>query len=179
MNNWFARGGKVANTLIGINALVYLADTASDGAVQNLLALGSETMFSEPWTLITYAFAHSGLIHLALNMYSLWVFGEALERSLGTNKFLAIYFGSVIAGGLAFAFLEPGYVVGASGAIFGLMAAYFVLMRAMGYRSSQMFVLIVLNVVLGFMNPSVAITTHIGGLIAGGAIAWYYVKARR
>lgn len=179
MNNWFARVGKVTGTLIGINLLVFLADYSSGGAVANLLSLSSNSWFSAPWTLVTYGFAHADVIHVALNMYSLWIFGEALERGLGPNRFLALYLGSVIAGGIAFGLLSYGSVVGASGGIFGLMAAYFIFMRAMGYRSSQMLVLIVLNVSIGFFYTSVAVTAHIGGLLAGGAIAWYFVKARR
>lgn len=179
MNNWFARVGKVTGTLIAINALVFLADASSGGVVGSLLALYSDSWFSSPWTLVTYGFAHADLIHVALNMYSLWIFGEALERALGQNKFLLLYLGSVVAGGLAFGLFSYGNVVGASGGVFGLMAAYFIFMRAMGYRSSQMLVLIVLNVSIGFFYSSVAVSAHIGGLIAGGAIAWYFVKARR
>ena len=179
MNNWFARVGKVTGTLIAINALVFLAETSSGGVVGNLLQLNSDSWIAAPWTLVTYGFAHADIVHIALNMYSLWIFGEALERALGQNKFLILYLGSVLAGGLAFGLLSQGSVVGASGGVFGLMAAYFIFMRAMGYRSSQMLVLIILNVSLGFLYTSVAVSAHIGGLIAGGAIAWYFVKARR
>jgi membrane associated rhomboid family serine protease len=59
------------------------------------------------------------------------------------------------------------------------MGAYFIVMRAMGFRSSQMLVLIGLNVFIGFTNPSTAISAHIGGLVAGGAIAWYYTNGKR
>jgi membrane associated rhomboid family serine protease len=179
MNNWFARVGKVTGTLIAINALVFLADTSSGGRVGNFLALYSNDWALAPWSLITYGFAHADIVHVALNMYSLWIFGEALERALGPQKFLTLYLGSVVAGGLAFGIFSAGSVVGASGGVFGLMAAYFIFMRAMGYRSSQMLVLIILNVSLGFFYSTVAVSAHIGGLVAGGAIAWYFVKARR
>lgn len=179
MNNWFARVGKVTGTLIGINSLVFLATISSNGAVADMLALYSGGWIFAPWTLVTYGFAHSGLIHFALNMYSLWIFGEVLEQALGQKRYLTLYVGSVLAGGLAFGLFSNGNVVGASGGVFGLMAAYFILMRAMGYQSSQMFVLIALNVGISFMLPTVAVAAHLGGLAAGGAIAWYYLKARR
>lgn len=179
MNNWFARTGKGTGTIIGINALVFLADLASGGNVQNLLALSSATAFSQPWTLVTYGFAHSGFIHIILNLYSIWIFGEVLENILGLKKFVTLYMGSVIGGGLAVAFFSSYWVIGASGGVFGLMAAYFVVMRAMGYRSSQMLVLIAINIFMGFTIPGVSMEAHIGGLLAGGAIAWYYTQARR
>jgi membrane associated rhomboid family serine protease len=112
-------------------------------------------------------------------MYSLWIFGEALEEFLGSKKFLSLYLLSILGGSVAYLVFSSGWVVGASGGVFGLMGAYFIVMRAMGFRSSQMLVLIGLNVFIGFTNPSTAITAHLGGLAAGSAIAWYYAKGKR
>lgn len=183
MSQWgnaFAGRGKTTKILIGINALVFLAQMASNDGVTALLALSSEAVFFTPWTLITSGFAHSSFLHIALNMYSLWIFGEALEEYLGAKKFLWLYLMSILGGSIAYLlFSSGGWVVGASGGVFGLMGAYFIVMRAMGFRSSQMLVLIGLNVFIGFTNPSTAISAHIGGLVAGGAIAWYYANGKR
>lgn len=178
MNNWFARGGKATNTLIGVNALVFLADYASGGHISGMLALNASDWVSMPWTLVTYGFAHADILHIIFNLYSLWIFGEVLERALGTNRFLLLYLGSVVAGGIAFIATSAGYVVGASGGIYGLMAAYFVIMRAMGYRSSQMLVLILINIFFSFTSSGIALAAHLGGLAAGAAIAWVYTQKR-
>jgi membrane associated rhomboid family serine protease len=172
--------GKYTKTLIGINVLVFLAQLTSGNAVTSLLALYPPTVFSAPWTILASGFAHADWIHILLNMYSLWIFGDALERILGSKKFLWLYLGSIVGGSLAFILFDPqGAAVGASGGIFGLMGAYFVVMQALGYRSSQMLTLIGINVLLGFVNPGIAVSAHLGGLAAGAAIAWYFVKARK
>ena len=183
MSQWrnsFSGRGKVTKTLIGINILVYLAQQASGDTVTALLALIPEYVWSTPWTLLTSGFAHASWIHILLNMYSLWIFGEAIENYLGAKRFVWLYLLSIVGGSLAFVVADPaGIAVGASGGIFGLMGAYFIIIRAMGYRSSQMLVLIGINVVMGFVSPGIALSAHIGGLAAGAAIAWYYTKARK
>lgn len=172
--------GRVTKILIGINLLVFLADYASNGTVNEILALRPESVFFTPWTIITSGFAHWGWLHILLNMYSLWIFGEAIEGYIGAKKFTSLYLLSIVGGSIAFIVFDPaGAVVGASGGIFGLMGAYFIIIRAMGFRSSQMLVLIGLNVVIGFSNPTTAITAHIGGLVAGAGIAWYYTTRKR
>jgi len=138
-------------------------------------------VFSEPWTILTSGFAHADWLHILLNMYSLWIFGEAIEGIIGAKKFTWLYLLSIVGGSLAFILVEgsDSWVVGASGGIFGLMGAYFIIIRALGYRSSQMLVLIGINVFLGFTNPGIAISAHIGGLIAGAGIAWYFTMRKR
>lgn len=171
--------GRITKILIGINLLVFLAQLASNDNVTALLALQPQTVFFEPWTILTSGFAHRDPLHLLLNMYSLWIFGEAIEEFVGQKRFLSLYLLSIVGGSVAFIFFDAGSVVGASGGIFGLMGAYFIIIRAMGFRSSQMLVLIGINVFLGFTSPGIAISAHIGGLIAGAAIAWYYTLRRR
>lgn len=179
--NSFMGQGRVTKILIGINLLVFLAQLTSGGNVTSLLALQPSLVFWEPWTIVTSGFAHADWLHLLLNMYSLWIFGEAIESYIGAKHFLWLYLLSIVGGSLAFIFFEGGgsWVVGASGGVFGLMGAYFIIIRAMGFRSSQMLVLIGINVFLGFTNPGVAISAHIGGLIAGAGIAWYFTMRKR
>jgi membrane associated rhomboid family serine protease len=183
MSQWgnaFAGRGKTTKILIGINVLVYLAQMASGGSITGLLALSTDYVFSAPWTLLTSGFAHSttNFLHILLNMYSLWIFGEAIEEVFGSKKFLRLYLLSILGGSLAYVFLDSGWVVGASGGIFGLMGAYFVMIRAMGLRSNQMLGLIAINVVIGFVTPTTALTAHLGGLATGAAIAWSYTRRR-
>ena len=183
MSQWrnsLARGGKVTKTLIGINVLVYLVQFTSNNAVTPLLALYPQFVGSMPWTIITSGFAHASLIHIALNMYSLWIFGEALENIFGAKRFVWLYLLSILGGSIAFIIFNPlDNAVGASGGIFGLMGAYFIITRAMGYRSSQMLVLILINIAIGIFNPGIAMSAHLGGLAVGAAIAWFYTKQRR
>ena len=179
MSQW-ANRSKVTRTLIGINVLVFLAQMASGFAVTDLLALQPAIVFAEPWTVLTSGFAHADWLHILLNMYSLWIFGEAIEQYLGPKRFVWIYLASIVGGSIAFIFFDPlGVAVGASGGIFGLMGAYFVIIRALGYRSSQMLTLIGINVIMGFVSPGIAVSAHIGGLVAGAAIAWYFTQGKR
>ena len=87
----------------------------------------------EYWRLVTYGFLHSGLLHIGFNMYILYWLGTMLEPSLGHVRFVALYFASLLAGAFGALLLDPNAAtVGASGAVFGLMAAAFVMQRARG-----------------------------------------------
>ena len=125
------------------------------------------------WRLITGGFLHAGLIHIGFNMYILYWLGTMLEPSLGHARFLALYFASLLAGSFGALLLSPNEVtVGASGAVFGLMGAAFVLQRARGMDPMQSGVgpLILLNLALSFIIPNISIGGHLGGLV-GGALA--------
>lgn len=132
----------------------------------------------EPWRLLAHAFLHENVVHLLFNMMGLWAFGPALERSLGSLRFVALYLVSSLGGGIAVCLLyDPRQpVVGGSGALFGMMGA----LVAMNMRSGRhvfafldfegprrLIGTIVVNLVLGFVIPMVSNTAHIGGLIAG------------
>lgn len=129
----------------------------------------------EAWRLVTSAFLHSGFIHLALNMLSLYFLGSFAEVSFGRLRFLALYLISGIAGGLAYlyfgAFNAPA--VGASGAIFGLLGGVFGFAIRRGTFStrdpviSQLLLLTGINLFLGATIPGVSNTAHIGGLVGG------------
>ena len=126
----------------------------------------------EIWRLVTAAFLHANLIHLALNMYSLYIVGSQIETFLGKVKFLIIYFISAIAGCLLSAVSSGSPSVGASGAIFGLLGA--LLYFGYHYRTylgnvvkTQILPIIVLNLAIGFMSTSIDNFAHIGGLIGG------------
>jgi membrane associated rhomboid family serine protease len=131
----------------------------------------------EPWRMLTAAFLHSpdSLLHILLNMYTLWIFGQALEPLLGRVRFLALYLLSAVGGSVGYLLLNPVLVpgqglvgvVGASGAIFGLFGAMLLVQRHRGGDTRQLWVLIAINGVIGFLIPQIAWQAHLGGLITG------------
>jgi membrane associated rhomboid family serine protease len=133
----------------------------------------------EPWRMLTSAFTHSpdSIFHILLNMLSVFVFGRVLEPMLGRVRFLALFLLSALGGSLAVEVIgavmgEPlQAVVGASGAIFGLMGAYFVLARKLGGNVGPLLGIIVLNLLLGFVVQGVSWQAHVGGLVTGGLVA--------
>ena len=179
-----ATGGKMPATigLIAINVVVFLVELAGGGAGQfssggsviNDAGLrGPEIADGDWWRVISGGFLHAGFLHLLLNMYVLYIAGSILEPGIGTPRFLGIYFVSLIAGSLGALIVDPNTVtVGASGAIFGLMAAVIVVARGRGVEqlASQFGLFVVLNLVLTFSISGISIGAHVGGLI-GGAVA--------
>jgi membrane associated rhomboid family serine protease len=124
----------------------------------------------EYWRLITSGFLHAGFLHIAFNMYLLWILGRLLEPTLGHVRFGAIYFTALLAGSFGALIVEPNSVtIGASGAVFGLMGAAVIeyRRRGVGFLESGIGVLILLNLGLSFIVPGIAIGGHIGGLIGG------------
>lgn len=174
--------------IIGICVVVWIGELLSPRVFQEVAfapALGT----SEPWRLITSAFAHSPNqpMHIIFNMLALWIVGGYLEQLLGWARYLAVYLVSALAGSvtwLLFQPVDPGDpaawtpVVGASGAVFGLFAAVIVLNRHLGRDSSGMIATIGINAVIGFVVPSVAWEAHLGGLVAGGLVALALAAAR-
>ena len=145
----------------------------------------------EPWRMITAMFAHSvssgGLfgslpLHLLLNMFTLWMFGQVLETILGRARYFWLYMLSGLAGSVGvfvWAMIDtatiPNAMIGASGAIFGLMAAYVVVQLRSGTNMSGLLALIVLNLVIGFLPGSgISWQAHLGGLIGGAIIGWIF-----
>jgi membrane associated rhomboid family serine protease len=196
-------GSKVTRALIALNVLVYVAELAQGSGVdatkgsiyQNGALIANGVKFrhglaglpahvpfpglvgvahGEWWRLITAAFLHYGPFHLLLNMLALWWFGSALERRIGSGRFLAIYLVSGLAGSAGALILDPTTpTVGASGAIFGILGAGLVMeqfQRDYVFGGSALGV-IVLNLVFTFSVANISIGGHIGGLIAGGACA--------
>ncbi|SJM63095.1 rhomboid family intramembrane serine protease [Gulosibacter sp. 10] len=138
--------------------------------LQHVTATGA-TAF-EPWRMLTSAFLHGGIMHFVMNALTLWIFGRALEPLLGSLRFLVLYLVSALGGSLAVAVLAPTtWVVGASGAIFGLIAAWFVVLRKQRQDVTPMLVLIGINVVMALMNPGISWQAHLGGFIVGGICA--------
>ena len=171
-------GPIVTYSLIGINVVIFLLQQLSP-VVTYYLYYDPTLTASEPWRLITSVFAHSSIWHIALNMLSLFIFGRILEPMLGRSRYLALYLISGLGGSVAVLLLNPGGgVLGASGAVFGLMGAILVILRGLGGNGTQLLVLIGLNLAIGFIVPNVAWQAHVGGVITGALIALVYVRTR-
>lgn len=173
-----AAGGEPRATiaLIAICAIVFLAEgsfglSGAQGSLYRDWALfGPAVKIGEWWRLVTYGFLHAGLLHIGFNMFLLWIFGREMEPQLGTPRFLGIYFSSLLAGAFGALLLSPNVAtVGASGAIFGLMGASAAIMYARGINPfhTDVGMLILFNLALGFFASGISIGGHIGGLTGG------------
>ncbi len=163
--------------LIVINVMVYLFLTLYDrsGTIGYLLANNRLLVKSgEFYRLFTSMFEHVDFWHLLFNMYALYVIGPQVERYYGRFKYLLIYFISGLLGNL-FSCVFMGdltFSLGASGAIFGLLGSvayftYYYRATLQGLLRSQVIPVILLNLVIGFMVPSIDVSAHLGGLIGG------------
>ncbi|MDD2858712.1 MAG: rhomboid family intramembrane serine protease, partial [Candidatus Nanopelagicales bacterium] len=135
----------------------------------------------EYWSLLSSAFLHGSFLHIAFNMYVLFVMGPTLERILGHVRFSALYLLAALGGAVAsYLFSEMNTVsVGASGAIFGVMGAFVVAGRRLRYDITQVLVLLGINLVLGFALSGVDWRAHLGGLVTGALVAAIFVFAPR
>lgn len=160
----------VTKLLITIISGFYLACLLLPGLEEHLY-LNRYLVFNngEYWRLLTVALTHGGLMHLFFNMYALLVLGNTLESAIGRNKFLAIFLISQL--GASFASIYFGAInvvsVGASGAIFGLFGAMVVISKRFGLETKQVYVIVGINFVIGFIFPGIDWHAHLGGLISG------------
>lgn len=183
MKNIFKRSpARVTLGLVSLNLAIWLLQIIPGSNLTSQLAFVPLSVYTEPWRMITAGFAHSesNPLHVLLNMYSLYIFGSILEPMLGRLRFLAVWLISVFGSSVAVMYLNTPdtWVIGASGGVFGLMAAYFVVLRAVGERSQSLLGLIAINLVFGFIMPGVSWQAHLGGLFAGGAMTAVYANTR-
>lgn len=174
-------GAPVTYTLLATIVVVYIAQWLTGGLVTNLALYFPPVTLEQPWRMLTLLFVHSerSFFHILFNGYSLWVLGTILERLLGSVRFALLFFLAGLGGSVGVLWLGFGQaVIGASGAIFGLFGALLVLQQSFGVNNPQLLIVLLLNLVLGFVVPGVSWQAHIGGLIAGLAMAWGLVKAR-
>ncbi|GGK10868.1 rhomboid family intramembrane serine protease [Pilimelia anulata] len=134
----------------------------------------------EYYRLFTGMFLHFGLVHLVLNMWALWVFGRYLETALGPLRYLALYVLAGLGGNVAAFLVSPdGPTVGASGAVFGLFGALFVIQRRLGKDTSAVLAVLAINLVFTFAIKEISWAAHVGGLIVGALVALAFAHAPR
>lgn len=172
----------VTPILIVLNVLVYVVTAAQarspmDNRFSTLfdswvLAPAAVGQQGEWWRLLTSGFLHFGLIHIAVNMFSLWMIGRDLEILLGKVRFLAVYFLSMLGGSTAvFVFGDPGVsTAGASGALYGLLGALLVAVLRLKLNPLTVVATIVLNLVITYAIPGISLFAHVGGLVTGAIV---------
>ncbi len=178
---------KATYILMGVIAVFYLLQVLSErylGFDLLFLYLGKiqqPILAGQVWRLITPAFLHGSLLHLASNLYALYILGVQLEGIYGHRRFLLLFFIAAFGGNVLSFVLTPAASLGASTAIFGLLAAEIIFVvqnkRFLGGRSRgllfNLIFILLLNLSIGF-NPALNIDYfgHLGGLIAGGLFAF-------
>jgi membrane associated rhomboid family serine protease len=171
----------VTYTLIAACVVVFFMQNAGS-AVEARYALRPVSVADGQYErLVTSAFMHYGIAHLLLNMWALFVVGQPLEQWLGRLRFAALYGLSALGGSvLVFLFATPfSLTAGASGAVFGLFGAMFVVAKRLNYDVRGIAVLIVLNLIITFTFSGISWQGHIGGLVTGAALALAYAYAPR
>jgi len=193
-----AAGAVVTWTLVAINVAVFLVTWVRPGIVTNLEMIGYApysyggalhgVAAGEWYRLITSAFLAPatglsgglGIWDILFNMWALIFVGPALEGLLGRWRFLSVYLLSAVGGGVMYYFLAPPYdpALGASGAIFGLFGAWFVVSRRLRLDTRGIVTLIAINLALSlFLHNIIAWQDHIGGLLTGAVITAAYAYA--
>jgi membrane associated rhomboid family serine protease len=175
--------------LIALNVAAYLAEIGggsgglsgtSGTVIHNFALQGNAVAEGEVYRLLTGGFLHAGLAHIGFNMFALFILGRLLEPAIGTPRFVALYFASLFAGALgALALSAPAELtVGASGAIFGLFGAAFVIARGrrLDTIASELGFILLINLALTFGISGISIGGHLGGL-AGGVLCGLVIVA--
>lgn len=173
---------RVTISLIIINLVIWLLQVIPGSTITSTLFYAPLLTVIEPWRMITAGFVHSpdSFWHILLNAYSIYIFGRVIEPMLGPLRFLVLYLVSIFGGSAMVLWLsEPVVpVVGASGAFFGLMGAYLIMLRAIGDNSGLLVGLIAVNLAFGFLVPGISWQGHLGGLLAGMAVTAVYARTR-
>lgn len=181
------RGGKsnqlitVSQGLLGLNILMYGLQVATQDAITAWGAKVNQLIVAgQYWRLITPAFFHGNLMHLAVNCYSLYNIAPALERLCGSKRLVVTYMVAAVAGNIASFYGSAAPSLGASGAVFGLggaLAMYFYQNKSLyGKRSDyvlkQLWQTLLINMAYGFANPRIDNWGHAGGLVGGAVVAY-------
>ncbi len=156
-------------SLITLISGAYLVDLVYPTFYEKTALYGPLVDSGEIWRLFTVALVHGGLTHLFFNMFSLLVLGNPIEEAFGKARFLVIFFTSLLTGSLASIYLNsyPHVSVGASGAVFGLFGAFIALRNRINEGVRDIYVIVGLNFVFGFILGGVDWRAHLGGLVGG------------
>jgi membrane associated rhomboid family serine protease len=191
-------GGRLGNSrltpaviaLIVVNVVVYLWETNTKvveyaptwlprpvlcpSAICHYSLVPAGVHHGQWYRLLTAAFLHANFSHILFNMLTLAIIGSAVEAEFGSIRFMALYVASALGGSVASYLLSKPYVfgLGASGAIFGLMGAYFVMARYKRWETGTIVGLIVINLIITFADSNIDWRAHLGGLVTGAAVGF-------
>ena len=174
----------VTKTLIAINLAVYLITVVQGGGLNSpggsllskWILYGPYVAHGDWWRLVTSMFLHASILHIAFNMYALWVIGTPVEQYLGRARYLGLYFASGLAGAAGALLQSPTTpVLGASGAIFGILGSMLIIeWQVTGRLAGNAMTFIVINLVISFAIPNISWGGHVGGLIGGILVTLAY-----
>jgi membrane associated rhomboid family serine protease len=171
---------RVSQTIVVLNVVVFVLGLAlGQGYLQGRFGqiAGAPGVYGvadgEYYRLLTAAFLHAGVFHILMNMFALAQLGPVLEAALGRLRFTALYVLSALGGSvLSYLLSDPFQLgVGASGAIFGLFGAYYVVVRRLGGETRSIVTLLAINLVITFTIPIIDWRAHLGGLVVGAVVA--------
>jgi membrane associated rhomboid family serine protease len=164
----------VTSGIIAVCVVLFIASSADPGLLNQVVDWGYGVQIYGQWyRLFTSIFFHLNVLHIALNMFSLLIVGRVVEPLLGRWRYLALFLASGFGGSVASYLLSNPSTggVGASGAIFGLFGAYFVLARRAAVNTSGILTLIAVNLGYSFVVPGISWQAHVGGLVTGLVVA--------
>jgi len=165
--------------LIAANVVMFVLQTASSPTERALEMYAPAVADGELYRLLTAAFLHYGPAHILFNMWALYVVGPPLEAALGRLRFSVLYVMSALGGSVLVYLLSPlgAHTAGASGAVFGLFGATFVIGKRLNLDVRWVVLLIAINLVITFALPGISWQGHIGGLLTGAAVAAAFAYA--
>ena len=177
----------VTYSLIAINVVMFVLQQMSPAVFEALVLWPRGiAQYGEWWRIITSAFLHASITHILFNMWALWVVGPPLERWLGRGRFIGLYVLSALGGGVLVYLLSPiaAPTLGASGAIFGLFGATFIVGKRVNMDTRGIMAVIVINLAFTFVIPlishmNISWQGHVGGLVTGVVVAWLYAYKER
>jgi len=183
----FASNNSALALLVIIGVVFLLEIIPFVGSIVfNMLVLNPSTVLVRPWTLVTYIFLHGGLTHLFFNGLFLFFFGPELERRIGTQRFLFVFFTSGILAAMGHLLTSNTPIVGASGALYGVFAALAILAPHIRiylfFIPMQITYALVLFAIFDFLmigsNDTIAHIAHLSGLVVGLAMG-YHLKSQQ
>lgn len=183
----------VTRALLAINVIVFLAEVATGTPIGGVGSSGVGTLFikgalvgpyyitdlHQYYRLLTAGFLHESLLHIAFNMWFLFVLGPMLESAVGRLNFTVVYFVSLLAGSFGALLFEPRVpTVGASGALFGMLGALIVVAyyRGISIWQSGLALTLIINIVFSLTVSDISIGAHLGGVVAGAVCGWLIVQ---
>lgn len=191
---------RITIGLISLNVLVFILQIALSGFTDSFALNPSEALNGAWWQFFTYMFLHGGPMHIGINMFMLFIFGEVMEYALGTVKYITLYLISglgsafifIILTGMVDVSLLGTSMIGASGAVFGILAAYGLMFPKEKIWVPIPFVvplpaftvvilLAVMEFLIGFLGLEEGIANfgHLGGIITGMLLIFYWKKTSR